>query len=137
MDSFTFRELKLELNIAKELKDYELCDKIRDLMRKKYIELQKKKKHRKTRKQNRYEYIQKEPIQNVQKEDTYDDLLKHEVIKDHINNNLMERMNSEIFIRKNKQTKKSFISPYVDIGNNLNDVYNPSIKNDDFRTNLY
>jgi len=60
-----------------------------------------------------------------QKEEiNYDPLLIDEVRKDAINNRVMDRLNSDIFIKKTSLKRKKIESPYVD---NSDDYYdNPS-----------
>jgi len=73
------------------------------------------------------------PLNELDKNNTINDRLKNEIDRDHFNNNLMERMNSEIDIIKlnNKRPKDAILKPYeistkgpFDNNNNVNKFTN-------------
>jgi len=73
-------------------------------------------------KQN-YLYNRKMGYKKNIKQDSKNDVYKKEINNNVLNNNLMSRMDGEIFIRKNKRNmEKSFIPPYT---NDIGAIYAP------------
>lgn len=153
--ALSFKDLKKELincgnNPVRELM-------IREIMHKKYCEYTKNKSkkpliHQKQPKRTRQQEKEEEEEQEEQEEQQIylededfdelpkmeslneldDDRFKTEVKKDHLNNNLMDRLNSDIDIcskrkdqlKKKKEQEKSFIPPFAD---DIGDRYAPFI----------
>lgn len=63
----------------------------------------------------------------------YDAKFGREIEKDHLNNNLMLRMNSNVDIKKTKPLKGEFIPPYSnEVGATYQSVFNERMPKDDF-----
>lgn len=148
LSQLSFRELKEELINSKNSPVKELI--IRKLMQKKYNEykMRKQQKVQKISKIDEFPLTDEDfnnplPAQPIAEFEQVDDDLnkfKSEIEKDYLNNNLMERMNSEIDIRVTKKKnnkkypkKKEFIPPFTD---DNTDKYAP-FNDQTFNNNLY
>ncbi|MBA42686.1 MAG: hypothetical protein CMF62_01580 [Magnetococcales bacterium] len=73
---------------------------------------------------------------NLNELDGQDFKFKKEVAKDHLNNNLTARMNSDIDIKKiqkkRKESKKNFVKPFEDASSNYDKFFDKVIPNNDF-----
>ncbi|CAH6421824.1 Hypothetical protein KVN_LOCUS512 [uncultured virus] len=102
----SFKELKNELKNSENYPVKNLI--IRKIMKQKYLNHKYKQNNKTTE-----EITKNENFSNKQYQDV-EDIYKKEIQKDDINNNLLERLNSDIYIRKfAKPSKKDFIPPFA------------------------
>lgn len=118
MKKMDFNDLKKELTNSKNSPVRDLV--IRKIMKQKYL-LHKKNNKKKT--------LDKESNDNGVEE-----IYKKEIQKDYINNGLLERLNSDLYIRKKSNSvknKKDFVPPFADdAGDNFAPFGDKSTKDD-------
>jgi hypothetical protein len=85
------------------------------------------------------DFEEEPPKKNLNELEGHEFKFKKEVAKDHLNNNLAARLNSDIDIKKiqkkRKESKKDFVKPFEDATSNYDKFFDNVIPNNDFSNN--